>query len=466
MKWTLAAASGPVSAPSPRTTLTPDSKHAILRNFPVVGHVRFFLERFGPELRQYIVTSNDEERPVQPRPAPLGLRVGQAGEQLLRLRHRQRRRARRRLPDHQAPHLHGAGRADRAARRRGGRACRAPRCSAGRAGRRARVPPALGRQHLRDELRLAVGQRRSRRSTAGPRWPAACRTPARARCRRTTATAATSSSRSARRTSAAATSTADFDLARLKDLVRRRPVRAIEIKLSPGRQARPRRHAARRQGHARRSPRSAASARARTAPQPSRHAAFHDVDSMLDFVELVAAETGLPVGHQVGGRSTWASGTSWSRLMAGRPARGRLRQHRRRRGRHRRRAADLRRRRGLPVPGRLRQVYRRFAAAGLTDDVIFIGAGKLGRPGERRRRVRARRRHGQRRARGDAVDRLHPGPEVPHRPLPDRRRDPEPVAGARPRPGAEVRCAPPTTSSRCAATCSRSPRRSASCTPG
>ena len=29
---------------------------------------------------------------------------------------------------------------------------------------------------------------------------------------------------------------------------------------------------------------------------PSRHAAFSDVDSMLDFVELLADETGLPVG--------------------------------------------------------------------------------------------------------------------------------------------------------------------------
>src|SRR4051794_6905253 len=38
-------------------------RHAILRNFPVVGHLRFVLESFGPELRQYIVTSNDEERP-------------------------------------------------------------------------------------------------------------------------------------------------------------------------------------------------------------------------------------------------------------------------------------------------------------------------------------------------------------------------------------------------------------------
>ena len=38
-------------------------KHAILRNFPVVGHFRYWLERIGPELRQYIVTNNNEERP-------------------------------------------------------------------------------------------------------------------------------------------------------------------------------------------------------------------------------------------------------------------------------------------------------------------------------------------------------------------------------------------------------------------
>ncbi|MFT6629731.1 MAG: glutamate synthase domain-containing protein 2, partial [Flavobacteriales bacterium] len=37
--------------------------HAILRNFPLLGHFRYLLESVGPELRQYIVTSNDEERP-------------------------------------------------------------------------------------------------------------------------------------------------------------------------------------------------------------------------------------------------------------------------------------------------------------------------------------------------------------------------------------------------------------------
>ena len=38
-------------------------KHAILRNFPIIGHFRYLFEAVGPELRQYIVTGNDEERP-------------------------------------------------------------------------------------------------------------------------------------------------------------------------------------------------------------------------------------------------------------------------------------------------------------------------------------------------------------------------------------------------------------------
>ena len=38
-------------------------RHALLRNFPVVGHLRYLLEAIGPELRQYIVSSNEEERP-------------------------------------------------------------------------------------------------------------------------------------------------------------------------------------------------------------------------------------------------------------------------------------------------------------------------------------------------------------------------------------------------------------------
>src|SRR5689334_1089586 len=38
-------------------------EHAILRNFPIVGHLRYLLEGVGPELRQYIVVDNDAEKP-------------------------------------------------------------------------------------------------------------------------------------------------------------------------------------------------------------------------------------------------------------------------------------------------------------------------------------------------------------------------------------------------------------------
>ena len=38
-------------------------EHAILHNWPILGHLRYLLESVGPELRQYIVTDNDEERP-------------------------------------------------------------------------------------------------------------------------------------------------------------------------------------------------------------------------------------------------------------------------------------------------------------------------------------------------------------------------------------------------------------------
>jgi hypothetical protein len=38
-------------------------RHSLLRNFPVLGHGRYLVEKIGPELRQYIVAGNDEERP-------------------------------------------------------------------------------------------------------------------------------------------------------------------------------------------------------------------------------------------------------------------------------------------------------------------------------------------------------------------------------------------------------------------
>lgn len=39
------------------------TSHSILRNYPVLGHLRFLLEDVGPELRQYIVEDNLDGRP-------------------------------------------------------------------------------------------------------------------------------------------------------------------------------------------------------------------------------------------------------------------------------------------------------------------------------------------------------------------------------------------------------------------
>lgn len=39
-------------------------KHAILRNFPIIGHVRFLLEMISPEIHQYFVESNTDGKPI------------------------------------------------------------------------------------------------------------------------------------------------------------------------------------------------------------------------------------------------------------------------------------------------------------------------------------------------------------------------------------------------------------------
>jgi glutamate synthase domain-containing protein 2 len=39
------------------------SRHAILRNYPIIGHMRFILESIRPELRQYIIEGDRDEEP-------------------------------------------------------------------------------------------------------------------------------------------------------------------------------------------------------------------------------------------------------------------------------------------------------------------------------------------------------------------------------------------------------------------
>ena len=38
-------------------------EHAILRKFPLLGHLRYLAEIIGPEIRQYWVTNDKEEMP-------------------------------------------------------------------------------------------------------------------------------------------------------------------------------------------------------------------------------------------------------------------------------------------------------------------------------------------------------------------------------------------------------------------
>ena len=41
------------------------TKHTILRNFPVIGHGRYWLEKIRPEIQQYFVESNIDARPIE-----------------------------------------------------------------------------------------------------------------------------------------------------------------------------------------------------------------------------------------------------------------------------------------------------------------------------------------------------------------------------------------------------------------
>jgi glutamate synthase domain-containing protein 2 len=39
------------------------TRHAVLRNYPVIGHLRFLLEFIRPEMRQYFIESDNEAAP-------------------------------------------------------------------------------------------------------------------------------------------------------------------------------------------------------------------------------------------------------------------------------------------------------------------------------------------------------------------------------------------------------------------
>ena len=350
--------------------------HAILRTYPVVGHLRFFLERFGPELRQYIVTNNDEERPFS----------------------RDQRRwiyASAKLEnsyfgfgtDNDVEHASGYP----ILKHRTFKGEGAP--TARHAGDEVLLPSAKvlggprGRRHAFRPASVVNISGMSFGSLSKNAIEALNRGAAMANCLHDTGEGALSpyhrkggdlvfqigTSYFGCRDERGA-----FDLARLKDLCAGAPVKAIEIKLSQG--AKP--------GLGGMLPGAKVTEEIAEirgiqpgvdCASPSRHTAFHDVDSMLDFVELVAAETGLPVGIKsaVGSMGVWDDlvaamssrerGVDFVNIDGGEGGTG---------------AAPLIFADAVAFPFRIgfALVYAKFAAAGLTDDVTFMGAGKLGVP--------------------------------------------------------------------------------------
>lgn len=352
-------------------------RHAILRNFPIIGHLRFLLESIGPEVRQYIVTDNDQERPFS-RDQRRWVYTSSKGEDTYfgfgtdnDLDHADNYLVVKHVafpvagppdepshpdPDRLVPCAKVVGAAH--GRRHAFRPDSVVNVSAMSFGSlSARAIESLNRGcamahalHTTGEGGISPAHRHGGELV----WQIGT---GYFGCRRPDGT---------------------FDLHRLVEAVNSAPVRAIEIKLSQG--AKP--------GlggmlpGAKVTPEIAA---IRGIPvgvdckSPAGHTAFHDVDGLLDFVERIADATGLPVGIKsaVGEAGFWddlarrmartGTGPDVVVIDGGEGGTG---------------AAPLTFSDHVSLPFRwgFSRVYRTFAEQGLADDVVFVGSGKLGLP--------------------------------------------------------------------------------------
>jgi glutamate synthase (ferredoxin) len=375
MKWSTVTGLGAAALGGVAAHDLLQRKHALLRNYPLVGHLRYQVERFGPELRQYVVAANDEERPFS----------------------RDQRRwvyASSKLENS----YFGFG-TDNDVENTEGYPVIKHRTFAG--------PAAHTKRHVEEAVPIpsakVLGGPRGRRQAFRPASvvnvsamsfgslsrhavEALNRGAALAGCLHNTGEGGLSRYHRNGGELTFQIGTAyfgcrdehgHFDLRRLKDLVASAPVRAIEIKLSQG--AKP--------GLGGMLPgpkvtQEIADIRGIEpgvdCASPSRHEVFSDADSMLDFVELIAAETGLPVGI----KAAVGNLEFWDTLVAA------MAEDRRRAvdfvtvdgGEGGTGAAPMIFADAVAYPFRLgfAEVYRRFKLADLADDVTFIGAGKLG----------------------------------------------------------------------------------------
>jgi len=352
-------------------------KHAIVHNFPIIGHFRYWLEAIGPELRQYIVTDNNEERPfsrdqrswiyasskkennyfgfgtdndlelspnhliVKHATFPLSSPApGDPGFDPLYLvpcakvlgRHRRRAKA---FRPESIVNISGMSYGSLSARavEAMNRGCKLAHClhNTGEGG--------VSRHHQHGgNLTWQIGT-----------GYFGCRTPE-----------------------------GRFDEQRFLDSVAASPIRAIEIKLSQG--AKP--------GLGGLLPAAKITpeiAQIRGIPlgrdcvSPAAHSAFHDADSLLDFVERLADLSGLPVGIKsaVGEMEFWKAlayqmatterGVDFITIDGGEGGTG---------------AAPLVFTDYVSLPFKIgfSKVYRAFVHNHLTDKIVFIGSGKLGFP--------------------------------------------------------------------------------------
>ena len=350
-------------------------RHAILRNFPVAGHLRFVLESVGPELRQYIVTSNDEERPFS----------------------RDQRRwvyasSKREI------NTFGFGTDNDLERSPGVVVLRhspfpasAPAKDSPAAAPDYRVPAAKvlgaahGRRHPFRPASLVNISGMSYGSLSPVAVEALNRGAAQAGCLHNTGEGGLAEAHLHGGELIFQIGTGyfgcrdeegGFSLERLQETIARGPVRALEIKLSQG--AKPG------LGGLLPAPKVTEEiARIRGVPafrdcaSPASHSAFGDPEELIAFVEHLADATGLPVGVKsaVGDLGFWrelagrmaatGAGPDFITVDGGEGGTG---------------AAPLTFSDHVALPFKLgfAAVYPVFAEAGLAEDVVFIGAGRLG----------------------------------------------------------------------------------------
>ncbi|CAM4119692.1 FMN-binding glutamate synthase family protein [Janibacter anophelis] len=351
-------------------------QHSLKRNFPVVANARYLLERIGPELRQYIVTSNDEERPFSRDQRAWVYASSKMENNYVGFG-----------TDNDVERVEGypifkhRTFSDVAASTsvHDGEASPLPCAKV--------LGAARGRRHaFRPESVVNISSM-SFGSLSGNAVHALNEGARLAGCMHLTGEGSLSPYHRQGGDLIFQIGTGyfgcrddegRFDLDKLKEVVASAPVKAVEIKLSQG--AKP--------GLGGMLPAAKISeeiAQTRGIPRgedcssPSRHTVFTDVDSMLEFVERIADETGLPVGIKsaVGDMGFWeelaeamgdgSRGVDFIAIDGGEGGTG---------------AAPLVFSDAVALPFRLAfaRVHGIFARAGLADRVVWVGSGKLGLP--------------------------------------------------------------------------------------